>query len=90
MDEPASDLPVISSEEIQLTLVPGLAFDRYGWRIGYGGGYYDRFLRNFNGLSVGIVFRLLLLDEVPHSTLDVPMNWIITEQECIAVKTTRA
>ena len=84
MEEPAPHLPVILPEEIELTLVPGLAFDRCGWRLGYGGGYYDRFLRGFPGIRAGITFAILLLEEVPHSTLDVPMHWVITEQEQIA------
>ena len=74
MEEPASHLPVILPEEIELTLVPGLAFDRFGWRLGYGGGYYDRFLKGFQGIRAGITFDALLLDEIPHSALDVP--WI--------------
>lgn len=84
MEEPASHLPVILPEEIELTLVPGLAFDRFGWRLGYGGGYYDRFLKGFQGIRAGITFDALLLDEIPHSALDVPMDWVITDQRCIA------
>ena len=84
MAEPASDSPMVAPEEIQLALVPGLAFDRHGRRLGYGGGYYDRFLRGFNGVSAGIVFHALLLDDVPHTPLDVPMGWIITEQGLLA------
>lgn len=84
MAEPAPDLPVIPAREIQLALVPGLAFDRSGWRLGYGGGYYDRFLTAFNGISAGIVFQALLLEEVPHTALDVPMQWIFSEQGRIA------
>lgn len=84
MQEPAPHLPVIMPEEIRLALVPGLSFDRSGWRLGYGGGYYDRFLRDFPGISAGIVFHPLLLEEVPHSMLDIPMRWIISEQVCIA------
>jgi 5-formyltetrahydrofolate cyclo-ligase len=80
MQEPAPDLPVVSPQEIQLALVPGLAFDRSGWRLGYGGGYYDRFLAGFRGTSAGIVFHVLLLEEVPHSMFDIPMQWIISEQ----------
>lgn len=80
MAEPAPDLPVVEAEEIQLTLVPGLAFDRAGWRLGYGGGYYDRYLKEFKGITAGIVFQALLLDEVPHSELDIPMGWIINEE----------
>ncbi len=84
MLEPAPHLPLVSPEEIQLALVPGLAFDRSGWRLGYGGGYYDRFLTSFQGISAGIVFQALLLEEVPHSLLDIPMRWIISEQGCAA------
>jgi 5-formyltetrahydrofolate cyclo-ligase len=81
MAEPAPDLPVIIPEEIQLALVPGLAFDRHGWRLGYGGGYFDRFLKGFKGVSAGVVFHALLLDEVPHTRMDIPMDWILTERE---------
>jgi 5-formyltetrahydrofolate cyclo-ligase len=84
MAEPAPDSPVILPDEIQLALVPGLAFDRHGWRLGYGGGYFDRFLKGFGGVSAGIVFQALLLDEVPHTSLDVPIGWIVTEWELFA------
>jgi 5-formyltetrahydrofolate cyclo-ligase len=84
MQEPTSDLPVVFPEEIQLALVPGLAFDHSGWRLGYGGGYYDRFLAGFQGISAGIVFQTLLLEKVPHSMLDIPMQWVISEQGRVA------
>jgi 5-formyltetrahydrofolate cyclo-ligase len=86
MAEPASDSPVIAPEEIELTLVPGLAFDRLGFRLGYGGGYFDRFLKNFNGVSAGIVFHDLLFEKIPHSVHDIPMHWIITEQEIFSIQ----
>jgi len=86
MAEPAPDSPVIAPEEIQLALVPGLAFDRLGWRLGYGGGYFDRFLKEFKDVSAGVVLHALLLDEVPHTALDVPMQWIITEREIFATQ----
>jgi len=81
MAEPSPDLPVIQPEEIELTLAPGLAFDRYGFRLGYGGGYFDRFLENFNGVSGGITFHALLLDTIPHAAHDIPMHWVVTEYE---------
>jgi 5-formyltetrahydrofolate cyclo-ligase len=90
MAEPAPDSPVIPSQEIQLALVPGLAFDRLGWRLGYGGGYFDRFLKEFKGVSVGVVFHALLLDEVPHTPLDVPMGWIVTERELLTTASVTA
>ena len=81
MAEPAPDLPVVAANEIDLALVPGLAFDRHGWRLGYGGGYFDRFLKDFPGASVGVTFHNLWLNELPHGEFDVPVQWIITEHE---------
>ncbi len=79
MAEPAADLPTVPPDAIELALVPGLAFDRRGGRLGYGGGYFDRFLKSFVGVTVGIVFAALLLDEVPRGEHDVAMQWIATE-----------
>jgi 5-formyltetrahydrofolate cyclo-ligase len=79
MAEPAPHLPQVQPEAIQLVLVPGLAFDRSGWRLGYGGGYFDRFLAHFCGVSIGVVFRALVLDSVEHGEYDVPMQWLVTE-----------
>ena len=83
MAEPTPHLPQIPPDEIQLVLAPGLAFARSGWRLGYGGGYYDRFLTNFHGVSIGIVFQALLLESLPHSEYDVPMQWLVTENGLI-------
>jgi 5-formyltetrahydrofolate cyclo-ligase len=85
MAEPSLDLPQVSPNEIQLVLVPGLAFDHSGWRLGYGGGYFDRFLKDFGGLSVGVVYRDLLLETVPHGEYDIPMKWLVTEDGLIKI-----
>ena len=79
MAEPTADRPTVPPDAIELALVPGLAFDRRGWRLGYGGGYFDRFLKDFAGVSAGVTFHALLLDEVPRTPLDVPMRWVVTE-----------
>jgi 5-formyltetrahydrofolate cyclo-ligase len=86
MAEPAPDSPIIQPGEIELALVPGLAFDRRGCRLGYGGGYFDRFLEKFQGISAGIIFQALLLDAVPHTAHDIPMQWIVTEDELFRSK----
>lgn len=86
MMEPAPDAPVIPADEIELTLVPGLAYDRRGYRLGYGGGYYDRFLTRYRGVSAGIVFHDLLLDSIPYSAHDLPVQWVITERELISIQ----
>jgi 5-formyltetrahydrofolate cyclo-ligase len=83
MAEPAPHLPQVPAGEIQLVLAPGLAFDRSGCRLGYGGGYYDRFLRDFGGVSVGVVFQALLLENLPHSEFDVPVDWVVSEEGLI-------
>lgn len=85
MAEPAPHLPEIPAAEIQLVLAPGLAFDRSGWRLGYGGGYFDRFLKDFNGVSVGVVYRALLLNTIPHGKYDIPMGWLATEDGLIKI-----
>jgi 5-formyltetrahydrofolate cyclo-ligase len=85
MAEPAPNLLQVSPAEIELVLAPGLAFDRSGWRLGYGGGFFDRFLQNFKGTSVGVVFQALLLESVPHGEYDIPMNWLVTENGLVDV-----
>jgi 5-formyltetrahydrofolate cyclo-ligase len=89
MEEPAPDSPVVCPDEIQLALVPGLAFDRNGWRLGYGGGYYDRFLKGFCGVNLGVVFQALLLESLPHDEHDIPMKWIVTEKSMYSLQKTR-
>ena len=83
MEEPAPDSPLIQPAEIELALVPGLAFDRRGFRLGYGGGYFDRFLEGFQGVSAGIAFRALLFETVPRAAHDIPMEWVFTESETL-------
>lgn len=79
MLEPSPESPIIPPEAIELALVPGLAFDGQGWRLGYGGGFYDRFLSNHTGSFAGITYQALLWDEVPHADHDIQMPFVITE-----------
>lgn len=79
MLEPSAQLPEIDPAAVHLALVPAVAYDRRGWRLGYGGGYFDRFLYDFQGVSLGVTYADLLLDELPHADHDVPVDWIVTE-----------
>lgn len=79
MLEPALQCPVITPDEIQLALVPGLAFDLNGWRLGYGGGFYDRFLCSYHGSYAGITYQTLLKENVPHNAHDIAMQFVVTE-----------
>lgn len=75
--------------EIDLIIVPGAVFDRSGYRVGYGGGYYDRFLSNeirSDIPKVGIAFDLQVVDSVPKENHDIPVDYIITEIEIIKCK----
>lgn len=77
--EPPQNAPRAVCTEHTVCIVPALSFDRRGMRIGYGKGYYDRFLADFEGLSVGVVFSELLSDSVPCDGYDIPVDMIITE-----------
>jgi 5-formyltetrahydrofolate cyclo-ligase len=65
-----------------LCLVPGLAFTRDGWRIGYGGGYYDRFLASFQGTSIGLAFEIQMAPLLPIGTHDQQLVCVLTEKGC--------
>ena len=66
----------------QLCLVPGIAFDEAGFRLGYGGGYYDRFLARHGQLrTLGICYAGLLRASLPKNTLDIAVERVITEGE---------
>jgi len=73
----------IDPKEIDLVIVPGAAFDREGYRIGFGGGYYDRFLANLDCMKISIAFDLQIVDKVPREKHDLPVDIIITEKETI-------
>jgi 5-formyltetrahydrofolate cyclo-ligase len=83
MLEPAADLPVIDPATPDVVLVPGVAFDRQGRRLGFGGGYYDRFLPTTPALRVGIAFDQCLAEELPCSEHDQRMDWVATPSKII-------
>ena len=62
-----------------LCLVPGIAFDRQGYRLGYGKGYYDRFLAGFSGTAAWLCFRELALERLPRGPQDRRVDVLVTE-----------
>lgn len=76
---------VVEPREVDLVVVPGVAFDRRGARVGYGGGFYDRFLsRTRAGVpAVAIAFALQLVPAVPEGGIDRRVDAIVTEDEVI-------
>ena len=63
-----------------LCLVPGLGYDQKGFRLGYGRGYYDRFLSHFTGVSAGLCYEMNLVDELIAEATDIPVHAVFTEQ----------
>lgn len=78
MLEPAANLPVVSPAALDLILVPGVAFDRRGGRLGFGGGYYDRLLPTTPALRVGVTYDECLADALPCAEHDQRMDWVVT------------
>lgn len=70
---------------VDLIIVPGVVFDKRGYRIGYGGGYYDRFLSKIDKKipKISLAFDLQVIDKVPTEYYDIPVDYIITEKEII-------
>ena len=87
--EPSENCPLLVREMLSergskvVCLVPGVAFDRKGYRMGYGGGYYDRYLADFNGIRIGITYAALLRESIPKETFDHQMNMVITNEETL-------
>jgi 5-formyltetrahydrofolate cyclo-ligase len=79
--EPPSRVPVDPSA-VDLVVAPGLAFDREGHRLGYGGGHYDRFLARMGGEAprVGVAFSLQIVERVPVEPGDEPVDVVVTDQ----------
>lgn len=67
-------------DTIDLMLVPALAFDRQGCRLGRGGGFYDRALADYNGESVGVIRDAFVLDELPVEAHDKKVGFLVTEK----------
>jgi 5-formyltetrahydrofolate cyclo-ligase len=85
--EPGGDKPAVIPKVL---LVPLLAFDRAGYRLGYGGGFYDRTLAELRGrgavCAIGLAYAGQEMQDVPHDDKDQPLDWIVTEEEAIRIE----
>lgn len=74
----------VDANEMEVILVPGVVFDRYGYRIGYGGGYYDRYVLNYKkGKLLSMLFDEQIIDRVPTEEHDCPVDIIVTPSKRI-------
>lgn len=69
---------VASKESLDLIIVPGIAFDERGYRIGYGGGYYDRYLMDYSGPTISMLLTEQMVPSVPSDAFDIPVQYLIT------------
>ncbi len=78
--EPQPDAPVVAVDELAVVIVPGLLFDRGGFRLGWGGGWYDALLPRTPALRVGFCLDVQRVDDVPRAAHDQPVHVVITER----------
>ncbi len=79
--EPEDSCPTVDPSEIDLAIVPGLAFSRSGIRLGRGKGYYDRMLPRLNCFKLGVCYSVALSDSIPSEKWDVPMDKVISAND---------
>lgn len=85
LSEPAADAPRVETAEISAFVIPGLAFDRQGWRVGWGRGYYDATLAVApRARRIGIAFECQVVDEVPRDVHDARLHYVVTEANVYA------
>jgi len=84
-EPPFLEKSLISLDDIDLLVLPGIAFDERGYRVGYGGGYYDRLIgeSNFNAVKVAIAFDIQIVENLPKEPHDKKVDCIITESRMI-------
>jgi len=83
--EPKEDLPIYENgKDNSICIMPGIVFDKRGYRLGYGKGYYDRFLSSFKGIKAGFVYSDFIIDQLPNGRYDLKADIIITERGVIS------
>lgn len=70
---------VINNFSDSICIIPGIAFDKENNRIGYGRGFYDRFLEEYNGTKIGLAYRECICDKIDNETTDIKMDIVITD-----------
>lgn len=88
IEEPLLNAPQLDATHVDLILVPAVACDRLGYRLGYGGGFYDRMFNSpewKNIPKIGIVFDFAFLPQLPIDSWDQPLNCICTETEVFII-----
>ncbi|WP_353855237.1 5-formyltetrahydrofolate cyclo-ligase [Bacillus sp. Bos-x628] len=80
MEPDPSVSTAVDKTAIDLMIVPGVCFDQKGYRIGYGGGYYDRYLLDYQGVTLAICLSVQQIEHVPIEDHDIPVSLIVSEK----------
>jgi 5-formyltetrahydrofolate cyclo-ligase len=86
IEEPSTDCPLIPKQDVDFVLTPAVAYDRRGYRTGFGGGYYDRWLEHYEGVKIGLCPEKVLRDHVPVEPHDTHVDAVVTETQVIRCK----
>jgi len=81
--EPAESAPAVGPDELDFIVVPSVIFDREGYRLGHGAGYYDRYLSLTRAFTCGVAREKMLVPRVPREKHDVRVNCVVTENEIL-------
>lgn len=84
-----SETTVIDDAAIDIIVVPGVGFNKEGYRIGFGGGYYDRYLATHHKPTIALAFEAQIKDHIPHASHDIPVDQIVMAQRVIQCKEER-
>ncbi len=86
--EPSPDAPLFSLSQSgdAVCFVPGLVFDKSGYRLGYGKGYYDRFISSFAGNVIGVIYSDFIVPSVPRGRYDTAVGVLLTENNTVNIR----
>lgn len=84
--EPRSNCRLINKDEINFAVIPCVTCDRNGYRLGYGGGYYDRYLEKSNFKKAVICYEKVIQESVPTDIYDIKCNYVVTNKDVYEIK----
>lgn len=85
IEEPAQKNERVLLDSIEGILLPGIAFDLEGQRLGYGKAYYDKTLKNYEGIKIGVAYSVQITESLPNTDEDIPVDIIVTEKEVVKI-----
>ncbi|MBD3249381.1 5-formyltetrahydrofolate cyclo-ligase [Candidatus Woesearchaeota archaeon] len=83
---PQKNMPLDTGKDVDIVIIPGIAFDKSGNRLGYGSGFYDIFLQDITSTKVALAYEFQIFNNIPSEPHDITMDYIITEKRIINCK----